>query len=127
MKTMNNNHVLSTIENLKDRPIHKYNKLGSITGQLSSAEIKSYWRKDGSCQMVFHMRVNGGRAISKMELYVKDEWEWADVNRLLQSGQPLEADYCQRFDQYIDRNGNSARRVFLFINGKDAIRPVAAA
>lgn len=126
MKTMNTNHVMPTIENLKKHPIHNYGKLETDTGRVISGNIKSYRRKNGSCQIVFEMMLAGNH-IKEMELYVKDEQEWFAAKQMLLSGQPLTVDYCLRYDQYLHPHGVQTERKFWFIDGVDAIHPVAAA
>ena len=72
MKTMNHTHVMPTIENLKKHPIHDYGKLETDTGRVIARNIRSYQRKNGSCQIVFDMVLTGNN-VKEMELYVKDE------------------------------------------------------
>ena len=126
MKTMNSNHVMPTIENLKKHPIHNYGKLETDTGRVISGNMKSYRRKDGSCQIVFDM-VLTGKNVKEMELYVKDEQEWFAAKQMLLSGQTLTVDYCLRYDQYLHPHGVKTERKFWFISGVDAIHPAAAA
>ena len=126
MKTMNRNHVMPTIENLKKHPIHNYGELETDTGRVISGKIKSYRRKNGSCQIVFEMMLADNH-IKEMELYVKDEQEWRAAKQVLLSGQPLTVDYYLRYDQYLHPHGVKTERKFWFINGVDAIHPVAVA
>ena len=46
---------------------------------------------------------------------------------MLLSGQTLTVDYCLRYDQYLHPHGVKTERKFWFINGVDAIHPVAVA
>ena len=126
MKTMNRNHVMPTIENLKKHPIHDYGKLETDTGRVIARNIRSYQRKNGSCQIVFDMVLTGNN-VKEMELYVKDEQEWRTAQQMLLSGQTLTVDYCLRYDQYLHPHGVKTERKFWFINGVDAIHPVAVA
>ncbi len=126
MKTMNHTHVMPTIENLKKHPIHDYGKLETDTGRVIARNIRSYQRKNGSCQIVFDMVLTGNN-VKEMELYVKDEQEWRTAQQMLLSGQTLTVDYCLRYDQYLHPHGVKTERKFWFINGVDAIHPVAVA
>lgn len=126
MKTMNHTHVMPTIENLKKHPIHDYGKLETDTGRVIARNIRSYQRKNGSCQIVFDMVLTGNN-VKEMELYVKDEQEWHAAQQMLLSGQTLTVDYCLRYDQYLHPHGVKTERKFWFINGVDAIHPVAVA
>lgn len=126
MKTMNHTHVMPTIENLKKHPIHDYGKLETDTGRVIARNIRSYQRKNGSCQIVFDMVLTGNN-VKEMELYVKDEQEWHAAKQMLLSGQTLTVDYCLRYDQYLHPHGVKTERKFWFINGVDAIHPVAVA
>ena len=126
MKTMNHTHVMPTIENLKKHPIHDYGKLETDTGRVIARNIRSYHRKNGSCQIVFDMVLTGNN-VKEMELYVKDEQEWRTAQQMLLSGQTLTVDYCLRYDQYLPPHGVKTERKFWFINGVDAIHPVAVA
>ena len=126
MKTMNHTHVMPTIENLKKHPIHDYGKLETDTGRVIARNIRSYQRKNGSCQIVFDMVLTGNN-VKEMELYVKDEQEWRTAQQMLLSGQTLTVDYCLRYDQYLHPHGVKTERKFWFINGVDVIHPVAVA
>lgn len=126
MKTMNHTHVMPTIENLKKHPIHDYGKMETDTGRVIARNIRSYQRKNGSCQIVFDMVLTGNN-VKEMELYVKDEQEWRTAQQMLLSGQTLTVDYCLRYDQYLHPHGVKTERKFWFINGVDAIHPVAVA
>lgn len=126
MKTMNHTHVMPTIENLKKHPIHDYGKLETDTGRVIARNIRSYQRKNGSFQIVFDMVLTGNN-VKEMELYVKDEQEWHAAKQMLLSGQTLTVDYCLRYDQYLHPHGVKTERKFWFINGVDAIHPVAVA
>ena len=126
MKTMNHTHVMPTIENLKKHPIHDYGNLETDTGRVIPRNIRSYQRKNGSCQIVFDMVLTGNN-VKEMELYVKDEQEWRTAQQMLLSGQTLTVDYCLRYDQYLHPHGVKTERKFWFINGVDAIHPVAVA
>lgn len=126
MKTMNHTHVMPTIENLKKHPIHDYGKLETDTGRVIARNIRSYQRKNSSCQIVFDMVLTGNN-VKEMELYVKDEQEWHAAKQMLLSGQTLTVDYCLRYDQYLHPHGVKTERKFWFINGVDAIHPVAVA
>lgn len=126
MTTMNHTHVMPTIENLKKHPIHDYGKLETDTGRVIARNIRSYHRKNGSCQIVFDMVLTGNN-VKEMELYVKDEQEWRTAQQMLLSGQTLTVDYCLRYDQYLHPHGVKTERKFWFINGVDAIHPVAVA
>lgn len=127
MKTINNNHVTPSIDTLKKHPIHNYGEQETLTGRVCDGSIREFWRKSGSCQLVFKMAVNNGCIIKDMELYVKDEQECSAARQLLVSGQPLTVDYCLRADQYMDPRGFPTERRFLFIDGLDSLRPQKAA
>ena len=129
MKTINNNRVTPSIDTLKKHLIHNYGEQETLTGRVLNDSIREFWRKSGSCQMVFKMVVNNGdfTKIKDMELYVKDEQECSAARKLLLSGQSLTVDYCLRFDQYMDPRGFQTERSFLFIDGLDSLRPQKAA
>ncbi len=129
MKTIRNNHVMPSIDNLKKRPIHNYGGKKTLSGRVINNSIRAYRRKDDSCQLVFEMVVNDGSRVyvEELELYVKDEREWSAARQLLLSGQTLTVDYCLRYDQYMDPRGFQTERRFLFIGGVDGIRPQKAA
>ena len=79
MKTINNNHVTPSIDTLKKHPIHNYGQQETLTGRVCDGSIREFWRKSGSCQLVFKMAVNNDCIIKDMELYVKDEQESAQL------------------------------------------------
>lgn len=127
MKTINNNHAMPSIDDLKKRPIHNYGGKETLTGRVRGDSIRDFWRKGGSCQLVFEMAVNEGNRVEEMELYAKDRQEWSAARQLLLSGQPLTVDYCLRYDQYMDPRGFQTERRFLFVDGVDGLRPLKAA
>lgn len=127
MKTIRNHSVMPAIAELKNHPIHNYGEKGNLTGQVRCQSIRGFSRKNGSCQIVFEMELDGGSGVRELELYVKDRQEQCAAMQLLMSGKPLSVDYCLRYDRYIHAYGMQTDRKFWFIDGVDAIHPAAIA
>ena len=97
----------------RENPIHCYGEEQTITGRVYGGWRK-FRRPGGSSQYVFKL--------TELELYVNTDQNLGDVEQVLCGGRLLEIDFYQRYDVYIDRDGEIAQRGFLFIDGLENIR-----
>ena len=113
----------------RENPIHCYGEEQTITGRVYGGWRK-FRRPGGSSQYVFKLTGTneagkpGSRELTELELYVNADRNLGEVEQVLCGGRPLEIRFCQRYDVYIDRDGEIAQRGFLFIDGPENIRPL---
>ena len=111
----------------RENPIHCYGEEQTITGRVYGGWRK-FRRPGGSSQYVFSVTglsetgKPGSRELTELELYVNADRNLGEVEQVLCGGRPLEIRFCQRYDVYIDRDGELAERSFLFINGTEDIQ-----
>ena len=128
----NNKHLYSALgdrsgELTRENPIHYYGEEQTITGRVCGS-WRRFRRPGGSSQYVFKLSgpdetgKPGTRKLTELELYVNTDRNLGDVEQVLCGGRLLEIDFCQRYDVYIDRDGEIAQRGFLFIDGLENIR-----